>query len=125
MLKHPIVTSLLLSSLMLGPLVGCSNLPGSPKAQGTVAGGAGGAAAGAIISHRHPLIGALIGGALGAGGGYLVGAHVEKTRDPNRYPDEAGAGAARAQDPPASASAVEPESPSATPHPNKERDGYP
>ena len=65
MLKHPAISSLLISSLALVPLAGCSNLPGSGKAQGTVAGGAGGAIAGAAIGHKHPIVGALIGGALG------------------------------------------------------------
>ena len=122
MLKHTVVTSLLLSSLTLGPLVGCSNLPGSPKAQGTVIGGAGGAAAGAAIGHKHPLIGALIGGALGAGGGYLVGAHVDKTRNPDRYHDEAVRASERAEARPASPSDVIRDSRSQTADLNN--DGY-
>lgn len=58
---------------------GCSNLPGEPKTQGAVIGGAGGAAAGAAIGgSEHRALGALIGGVLGAGGGYVIGAHSDK-----------------------------------------------
>ena len=51
------------------PLSGCENLPGTPKEQGAVIGGASGAAAGALIAKNHRLLGGLIGGAVGAGGG--------------------------------------------------------
>ena len=60
-------------------MTACKQLPGNEKTQGAVIGGAGGAAAGAIIAKNNRLLGALIGGALGAGGGYLIGAQVEKT----------------------------------------------
>src|SRR4051812_9568901 len=106
MLNRTLVNSLLLSSLALGPLVGCSNLPGSGKTQGAVAGGAGGAIAGAAIGHRNPILGALIGGALGAGGGYLIGAHVDKTKSPDRYHDEAVRAGRDAEARPARASDV-------------------
>ena len=63
-----VIVSALTGSLALGPVVGCSNLPGNEKEQGAVIGGAGGALAGAALAGKDDrLIGALIGGALGAG----------------------------------------------------------
>lgn len=63
---------------------GCRQLPGTPEQQGAVIGGTGGAIAGAAVS-ENKLLGALIGGAVGAGGGYLIGANrdriVGKDRD--------------------------------------------
>ena len=66
-----------LVSISIGALVGCSNLPGNPKEQGAVIGGASGAAVGAAVTHNHAL-GAIIGGAVGAAGGYVVGANKDK-----------------------------------------------
>jgi len=58
---------------------GCESLPGTPGEQGAVIGGAGGAAAGAVVGgEHHRLVGALLGGALGAGGGYLIGANKDR-----------------------------------------------
>lgn len=66
---------------------GCRQLPGTPEQQGAVIGGTGGAIAGAAVSDNK-LLGALIGGAVGAGGGYLIGANrdriVGKDRDAAR-----------------------------------------
>jgi Glycine zipper len=76
--KRRAVSLALVSSLTLGPAVGCSNLPGGAKEQGAVIGGLGGAAAGALIGKNNRGLGALIGGVLGAGGGYLIGAQKEK-----------------------------------------------
>src|SRR5438067_2420951 len=106
MLKHGYICTILISSLALGPLTGCENLPGSGKTQGAVIGGTGGAVAGAAIGHRNPVLGALIGGALGAGGGYLIGAHADKTRDPDRHRDEAISASRDAEAHPARASDV-------------------
>jgi hypothetical protein len=58
---------------------GCENLPGSEKEQGAVIGGATGAVIGATVTDK-PLLGGLIGGVLGAGGGYLIGANWDKIR---------------------------------------------
>ena len=72
----------LMGSLALGPILGCENLPGNEKEQGAVIGGVGGALAGAAVAGKDDrLIGALIGGALGAGGGYLIGMQVENKND--------------------------------------------
>jgi hypothetical protein len=76
--KTATVTALM-GSLALGPVVGCSNLPGDEKQQGAVIGGVGGALAGAAVAGKDDrLIGALLGGALGAGGGYLIGMKVDE-----------------------------------------------
>jgi uncharacterized protein YcfJ len=61
---------------------GCSNLPGNEKSQGAVIGGLGGAVAGAAIGGKeNRLLGAILGGALGAGGGYVIGAQVDRVKD--------------------------------------------
>lgn len=88
------------SAALLAPL-GCEQLPGGPREQGTVIGGAGGAVAGAALARGNPLLGALVGGALGAGGGYLIGAHVDRVRDDDG--DAAIESARRAQTNPATA----------------------
>ncbi len=78
MLKQKMTALALMGSLTVGPLVGCSSLPGGDKEQGAVIGGVGGALAGAALSKNNRGLGALIGGALGAGGGYLIGANKDK-----------------------------------------------
>ena len=54
-MKHrTLISSALIGSLSFAPLCGlsgCSNLPGGPKTQGTVIGGAGGALAGRRGGH--------------------------------------------------------------------------
>jgi hypothetical protein len=60
---------------------GCEQLPGKKREQGAVIGGVGGAAVGAAVAKDNRLLGALIGGALGAGGGYLIGAQMEKVKN--------------------------------------------
>jgi uncharacterized protein YcfJ len=54
----------------------------SSQGQGAIIGGAGGALVGGLVSHS--VGGALIGGAIGAGGGYVIGnehrRHAEKER---------------------------------------------
>ncbi len=68
-----------LAALLVSANLGCKQLPGTPKAQGAVIGGAGGAAAGAAVAgQNNRLLGALIGGAVGAGGGYLIGANSDR-----------------------------------------------
>jgi hypothetical protein len=72
----------ILIPVFLISLLGCSQLPGTRSQQGAVIGGAGGAAAGALIGgSEHRLLGTLIGGALGATGGYLVGAQTDKIKN--------------------------------------------
>lgn len=88
-------------SVLTGGPIGCEELPGKKKEQGAVIGGLGGAAAGAALSKDNRLLGALLGGALGAGGGYLIGAQMEKVEDDNE--DEAVQAVEEAQRNPATA----------------------
>src|SRR5438105_6231748 len=67
------------AAILLAGTLGCEQLPGTPKAQGTTIGGVGGAVAGAALGgEHHRLLGALLGGAVGAGGGYLIGANSDR-----------------------------------------------
>ena len=110
MLKRTFISTSLTAALICAPMTGCESLPGNEKQQGTVLGGAAGAAAGAAIAKNNRLIGALIGGALGAGGGYLIGTRVDKTRDGSdreKNREEAIKAAQRAEKEPAQASDVD------------------
>jgi len=69
--------SLLTGAALLVATVGCENLPGSKGTQGAVVGGATGAAVGVAVA-KNNVLGALIGGLIGAGGGYLIGANIDK-----------------------------------------------
>lgn len=75
--------SLLTGAALLIGTVGCEQLPGSKEGQGAVIGGAAGAAVGAAVAENN-LLGALIGGLIGAGGGYLIGANVDKITGKDR-----------------------------------------
>jgi hypothetical protein len=71
-------TALLAGGLTVSPmLAGCEQLPGTNEQQGAVGGGAAGAIIGASVADNS-LLGALIGGAVGAGGGYLIGANSDR-----------------------------------------------
>src|SRR4051812_4669066 len=100
--KHKPIITLLIASLALAPLAGCDSLPGDKKTQGAVIGGVGGAVAGGALAKNNRLLGALIGGALGAGGGYLIGSQLDKS-DPNKNRDEAARADKRARENPATA----------------------
>jgi hypothetical protein len=102
MQKHKPIITLLMASLALAPLAGCDSLPGDKKTQGAVIGGVGGAVAGGALAKNNRLLGALIGGALGAGGGYLIGSQLDKS-DPDKNRDEAKRADKRARDNPATA----------------------
>jgi hypothetical protein len=67
----------LTAAALLAGTVGCEQLPGKKEHQGAVIGGATGAAVGAAVAENN-LLGALIGGIIGAGGGYLIGANIDK-----------------------------------------------
>ena len=69
--------SMVAGAAMLMGTVGCEQLPGKKEQQGAVIGGATGAAVGVAVADNN-LLGALIGGIIGAGGGYLIGANVDK-----------------------------------------------
>jgi len=102
MLNNKSIVTLLVASLALAPLAGCDSLPGDKKTQGAVIGGVGGAVAGGALAKNNRLLGALIGGALGAGGGYLIGSSLDKS-DPKKNSEEARIADKRARDNPATA----------------------
>lgn len=104
MLRRKLIGTAVIGAFIVAPLAGCDSLPGNKKTQGAVIGGVGGAAAGALVAKDNRLIGGLIGGALGAGGGYLIGAQLDKTDPKNR--DEALRAARDAEARPARASDV-------------------
>ncbi|HKD68955.1 MAG TPA: glycine zipper domain-containing protein [Candidatus Binataceae bacterium] len=60
-------------------LAGCSGAPLTTREKGTLLGGAVGAGGGAIVGSTvgAPGAGAAIGGVLGAGTGYVVGNHIQ------------------------------------------------
>ncbi|MGA2411612.1 MAG: glycine zipper domain-containing protein [Candidatus Binataceae bacterium] len=64
-----------LAALMLAGAIGCEGAPLTTREKGTLAGGAIGAGGGALVGAAvgAPLAGAAIGGVAGAGAGYLVG----------------------------------------------------
>jgi len=70
--------SFVAGAAVLVSVVGCEQLPGTKEQQGAVIGGASGAAVGAAVGGEHKVLGALLGGVLGAGGGYLIGANMDK-----------------------------------------------
>ena len=67
-----------------GFAIGCESLSGTRAQQGTLIDGVADSEAGATIDEENRLFGALIGGALGARGGYLIGADTDWFEDPNR-----------------------------------------
>ena len=104
-----VTAATLMGSLALGPIVGCSSLPGDEKSQGTVIGGIGGALAGAAVAGGDDrAAGALIGALAGAGGGYLIGAKVDEKneRDADKKREEALRASKNAEANPASADAA-------------------
>jgi hypothetical protein len=103
-MTRKLVSAALMGSIALASLTGCESLPGGPKEQGTVIGGVGGAAAGAAIAKNNRLAGALIGGALGAGGGWLIGSQVKKNNGDHK--DEAIKASQQAEASPATAADV-------------------
>jgi len=67
-----------------GLAIGCGSLSGTHAQQVTSSDGVADNEAGATIDEENRLFGALIGGALGARGGYLIGADTDWFDDPNR-----------------------------------------
>ena len=65
---------MLSATLVLASLTSCESWEDSSHTKkSTIIGGAGGAAIGAAVAKDNRAAGALLGGALGAGGGYLFG----------------------------------------------------
>ncbi len=82
MSKHWIGVILLVGAAATGSIAGCQNLPGTDEQQGAVVGGTVGAILGSTIAENR-VFGALLGGALGTAGGYLIGANKEKLLEEN------------------------------------------
>ena len=101
-----LIMLMLCGSLGLGPMIGCESLPGNKKEQGAVIGGLGGAAVGAAVAKGNRGLGAVIGALAGAGGGYLVGANLDKHDDSSKSKQDAQAAAEKAKANPAKASEV-------------------
>ncbi len=99
-LKSFIVLDLIVTSLLL---TGCESLPGSREQQGAVAGGATGAVIGNVVSGG--LFATLLGGAAGAGAGYLIGANYDKIVGDNS--DDAQQAVEQARTQPATAADVD------------------
>jgi hypothetical protein len=103
MIAKSLITPALIGSLILAPMTGCESLPGNDEQQGAVIGGVGGALAGAAIAKNNRALGALIGGALGAGGGWLIGANIDKItgKDKDKQREDAIKASQRAEKHPA------------------------
>lgn len=72
------ITGMTLTLLLAVVMTACEQLPGTRQQQSTGAGAVTGATAGAILADDdNELLGALLGGAIGAGGGYLIGARTD------------------------------------------------
>jgi hypothetical protein len=95
------------AALTTGSLAGCENLPGTRAEQSTVIGGVVGGLAGGALNQSNPLLGVLLGSAIGAGGGYLVGAKTDWFENPDAASDDAQRAISVAQERPATVRDVE------------------
>jgi osmotically inducible lipoprotein OsmB len=68
-------------------IAGCYGQPMSTREKGTLAGGAIGAGGGALVGVAvgHPLAGAAIGGVVGAGTGMAIGNSMQNSENRQRY----------------------------------------
>lgn len=72
---HANATKILFPVLLAALAAGCARLPYDRTTETSVAGAAAGAAAGAVLAgDEDEVLGAVIGGLLGAAGGYVIGA---------------------------------------------------
>jgi phage tail tape-measure protein len=81
--------TLTIAGASLIAIAGCYGQPLSTREKGTLAGGAIGAGGGAIVGAAvgHPLAGAAIGGVVGAGTGMAIGNSMQNNEDRQRYSD--------------------------------------
>jgi hypothetical protein len=107
MKKHGAVSVIAGLALATAPLVACENLPGTREQQAAVAGGVIGGATGAATNDSHPMLGLLVGSAVGAGGGYLIGAKTDWFKRPEDARDDARRSVSVAADQPARPEDVE------------------
>jgi len=83
--------------LSVAALTGCETVKDNPRATGTAAGAGAGALAGSAIAGKgNKTEGALIGGAIGAGGGWLAADQIDKSN--KKSDDEAARRRARARE---------------------------
>lgn len=71
------------AALCSAPLVACQELPGTRTQQAMAVGGATGAVLGYALNDSNRVLGALVGGALGAGGGWVIGARTSWFENPS------------------------------------------
>ena len=71
------------AALCSAPLVACQQLPGTRTQQAMAVGSATGAVLGYSLNEQNRVLGALLGGALGAGGGWVIGAKTDWFEDPS------------------------------------------
>lgn len=83
-MRKIIIAVALLAALLF---VGCAGAPLTTREKGTLIGGAVGAGGGAIVGSTvgAPGAGAAIGGVLGAGTGYLIGNHMQNEEYRHSY----------------------------------------
>ena len=79
--RHSMMAIAAAAAVASGGILGCQSLPGSREQQATAIGGIVGGLTGAALNDSNPLMGALLGGAIGAGGGYLIGAKTDWFED--------------------------------------------
>jgi hypothetical protein len=78
MKRRRVISTALLTALAVGPALSCANQSGHAKHPGTQPGDAGATTAGAPLARNDHLIADLLGGSLGAGGGFLIGVSRDK-----------------------------------------------
>jgi hypothetical protein len=83
-MRNSIIAAVLGASMLLA---GCAGAPLTTREKGTLLGGAVGAGGGALVGSTvgAPGAGAAIGGVLGAGTGYVIGNHLQNEQYRRRY----------------------------------------
>jgi osmotically inducible lipoprotein OsmB len=86
-MRKSVVATALAASLLLA---GCAGAPLTTREKGTLLGGAVGAGGGALVGSTvgAPGAGAAIGGVLGAGTGYVIGNHLQNEQYRHHYYDD-------------------------------------
>ena len=81
--------TLTIAGVSLIAIAGCYGQPLSTREKGTLVGGAIGAGGGAVVGVAvgHPLAGAAIGGVVGAGSGMAIGNSLQNSENRQRYAD--------------------------------------
>lgn len=83
------IVTLIVAAGALIAIAGCSGQPLTTRETGTLAGGAIGVGGGALVGAAvgHPLAGAAIGGVVGAGTGMAIGNSLQNNENRERYDD--------------------------------------